>query len=332
MTKKKSLLTFMLAICLMIPAMFMLTACGHNHKALAEWQSDATYHWHVCEDKNCKEQLDKAEHTWDAGVITKEATFLEDGEKTYTCSVCKRTKTEAVAYNYVDLNYVEDKDTQTYVKFTVTEAGTYYFRYEVKNCGFANGSYWINMKKVGGNLQQTDTTHAQAKIYDANKNLIKTGMFTYAAGQFVAVDTSSDTPEIVRGLMENGVKYLEMPFVTPGEYEMVVTHYQNNIATLEYNEGILSKTNVALWNNSYNYFKLTLTEEILNGSYGSDLQLCADPATDLTWQFLDADGNPVEKQEGDSDTYYSAPAAGTYYIVIYTTTKQTGVTVSASLC
>ena len=48
MTKKKSLLTFMLAICLMIPAMFMLTACGHNHKALAEWQSDATYHWHAC--------------------------------------------------------------------------------------------------------------------------------------------------------------------------------------------------------------------------------------------------------------------------------------------
>lgn len=89
---------------------------------------------------------------------------------------------------------------------------------------------------------------------------------------------------------------------------------------------------MALWNNKYNYFKLTLTEEILNGSYGSNLQLCADPATDLTWQFLDADGNPVEKQEGDRDTYYNAPAAGTYYIVIYTTTKQTGVTVSASLC
>ena len=334
MTKKKSLLTFVLAVCLIVPAMFMLSACGHKHTAVTEWSSDATYHWHVCEDKNCKEILDKAEHTWDAGVVTKEATFLEDGEKTYTCSVCKRTKTEAVAYNYVDLNYVEEDDTQTYVKFTVTEAGAYYFRYEVKNCGFANGYYWINMNKVGGGLQQTDTTHAQAKIYDANKQLIKTGMYTRAAGQFGAVETSSDAPEIVRGLMENGVKYLEMPFVTPGEYEMVVTHYQKTIATLEYSESevAFSKTNVALWNNSYNYFKLTLTEEILNGSSGSDLQLGASPATGLTWLFLDADGNPVEKQEGDSDTYYSAPAAGTYYIVIYyTATKQTVVTVSASL-
>ena len=265
--------------------------------------------------------------------MKKEATFLEDGEKTYTCSVCKRTKTEAVAYNYVDLNYVEKEDTQTYTKFTVTEAGTYYFRYEVKNCGFGNGYYWINMNKVGGGLKQKDTTHAQAKIYDANKQLIKTGMDTRAAGQFGAVETSRDTPEIVRELMENGVKYLEMPFVTPGEYEMVVTHYPSNpYKTLEYSEGTFSKTNVALWNNEYNYFKLTLTDEMLKGgSYSTDLQLGASPETGLAWQFLDANGNPVEKQEGDTDTYYSSPAAGTYYIVIYTKTEQTGVTVSASL-
>lgn len=97
MTKKKSLLTFVFAICLMIPAMFMLTACGHNHKATEKWQSDATYHWHACEDENCKEQLDKAEHTWDAGVITTQATDTTEAVKTFTCTVCKKTKTENVA-------------------------------------------------------------------------------------------------------------------------------------------------------------------------------------------------------------------------------------------
>ena len=94
MTKKKSLLTFVFAICLMIPAMFMLTACGHNHKATTEWQSDASYHWHACEGKNCKEQLDKAEHTWDAGVITTQATDTTEAVKTFTCTVCEKTKTE----------------------------------------------------------------------------------------------------------------------------------------------------------------------------------------------------------------------------------------------
>ena len=35
-------------------------------------------------------------HQWDAGVVTKEATALADGEKTCTCTVCKATKTEVV--------------------------------------------------------------------------------------------------------------------------------------------------------------------------------------------------------------------------------------------
>lgn len=306
----------------------------HTHTAAMTWNKDDMQHWHECTIDGCTEKLYKAEHAWNAGEITTPASFTSDGEKRYTCTVCEKTKTETVAMEYIDVNYVEsDAEVQTKVRFIVAEAGTYYFRYEVKNCGFANGYYWINMNKVGGGLQQTDTTHAQAKIYDANKQLIKTGMYTRAAGQFGAVETSSDTPEIVRKLLENGVKYLEMPFVTPGEYEMIVTHYpSNSYKTLEYSEGTFSKTNVALWNGSYNYFKLTLTEEMLEGGYyGTDLQLGASPATGLTWQFLDANGNPVEKQEGDSDTYYSEPAAGTYYIVIYTATKQTGVTVSASI-
>ena len=97
MTKKKSILTFVFALCLMIPAIFMLTACGHNHKAVTEWSYDETYHWHVCEDKNCEELLDKAEHTWDDGVITTEATQTTQAVKTFTCTVCEKTRTETVA-------------------------------------------------------------------------------------------------------------------------------------------------------------------------------------------------------------------------------------------
>ena len=306
---------------------------AHDHAATA-WSSDATYHWHDCTVSGCGEQFDKAEHTWNEGTITTDATFTIDGEKTYTCTVCQKTKTETVTMEYIDVNFAKsDAEVQTKVRFTVTEAGTYYFRYEVQDCGFANGYYWINMNKVDGTLQQTDTNHAQAKIYDANKQLVKEGLQTQAAGQFMAV--SDEDAQTRKGLMDNGVKYLEMPFVTPGEYEMIVTHYAGNCSTaLEYNNGIFSKANVVLWNGSYSYFKLTLTDDILHGivNYGQDLQLNASPATGLTWQFVDADGNPVEKQDGDNDIYYSSLSAGTYYIVIYSETKQTGVTVSASLC
>jgi len=38
-------------------------------------------------------------HAWDAGVVTKKATVKAAGVKTFTCSVCKETKTEAIAKN-----------------------------------------------------------------------------------------------------------------------------------------------------------------------------------------------------------------------------------------
>lgn len=95
MTKKKSIMFMVFAFCLVVSAMFIFAACGHNHKATTEWQSDATYHWHACE--SCEEQLDKAEHTWDAGVITTQATETTETIKTFTCTVCGKTKTETVA-------------------------------------------------------------------------------------------------------------------------------------------------------------------------------------------------------------------------------------------
>ena len=36
------------------------------------------------------------DHNWDAGVVTKEPTEKEDGIRTFTCSVCKETKTETI--------------------------------------------------------------------------------------------------------------------------------------------------------------------------------------------------------------------------------------------
>lgn len=338
---KKTIRMILSLVLVLVLGVALLVACNNKggeepetHTYSATWSNDASEHWHQCTQDGHTDVADKAAHTWNEGTITTEATFTRDGEKTYTCTVCQKTKTETVTMEYIDVNFVKsDAEVQTKVRFTVTEAGTYYFRYEVQDCGFANGYYWINMTKVGGGLQQTDTNHAQAKIYDANKQLVKEGLATQAAGQFMAVD--EDDAQTRKGLMDNGVKYLEMPFVTPGEYEMIVTHYAGNCSTaLDYNAGSFSKANVTLWNGSYNYYSITLTDEMLHGTdnYGQDLQLYATPATGLTWQFVDADGNPVEKQDGDSDTYYSSLSAGTYYIVIYSETKQTGVTVSASLC
>ena len=41
-------------------------------------------------------ELDKNNHAWNEGVVTKEATETEKGIKTYTCSTCQETKTEEI--------------------------------------------------------------------------------------------------------------------------------------------------------------------------------------------------------------------------------------------
>ena len=52
----------------------------------------------VNKDHKCDYGCDKVtEHIWDEGIVTKEPTPLEKGEKTHTCTVCKTTKTEEIA-------------------------------------------------------------------------------------------------------------------------------------------------------------------------------------------------------------------------------------------
>ena len=74
-----------------------LTGCDkvHKHSLVEEWKIDELYHWNECD--NCDELVNKAQHTWDEGVVIKEATELEDGEKLYTCTVCSTIKKEILS-------------------------------------------------------------------------------------------------------------------------------------------------------------------------------------------------------------------------------------------
>ena len=44
-----------------------------------------------------QETIPATGHTWDSGKVTKQATCTTDGQKTYTCTICKKTKTENIS-------------------------------------------------------------------------------------------------------------------------------------------------------------------------------------------------------------------------------------------
>ena len=67
-----------------------------HHTPGADWVSDNDEdHYHIC--SVCSDKTDVTPHSYDSGVITTPATETTEGVKTYTCSVCNHTKTEAVS-------------------------------------------------------------------------------------------------------------------------------------------------------------------------------------------------------------------------------------------
>lgn len=108
--KKKFAFIISLVLCLVL--CISLVACnnkdnngnngGNNggnaneHTAKSTWSSDETDHWHDCATEGHTDKLDKAAHTWNDGEITTPPTYIADGVKTYTCTVCSEKKTESV--------------------------------------------------------------------------------------------------------------------------------------------------------------------------------------------------------------------------------------------
>ena len=69
-----------------------ISVLDHNYGAWTK--PNDTQHWRVCSRNSS--HIEKANHSWNAGIVTTEATCTATGVKTYTCSVCKGTRTEII--------------------------------------------------------------------------------------------------------------------------------------------------------------------------------------------------------------------------------------------
>ena len=111
---KKSIRMILSLVLVLVLGAALLVACNNKggeepetHTYSATWSNDASEHWHQCTQDGHTDVADKAAHTWNEGTITTDATFTRDGEKTYTCTVCQKTKTETVTMEYIDVNFAK---------------------------------------------------------------------------------------------------------------------------------------------------------------------------------------------------------------------------------
>lgn len=83
-------------IFILILSIALLSSCDfllHTHEFSSEYSSDETHHWHEC---GCGEKEGYAEHSWNKGVVTLKPTSESEGERTYTCSVCRAKRIEKI--------------------------------------------------------------------------------------------------------------------------------------------------------------------------------------------------------------------------------------------
>ena len=114
-----------------------IPATGHQHTELIDKKTATCGEDGYSGDlycKDCGQLISKGAvvkatgHSWDSGKVTEAATCKKEGTKTYTCSICGDTKTEAIPKK--EHSFDEGKVTK---KATCTEDGLKV--YTCKNCG-----------------------------------------------------------------------------------------------------------------------------------------------------------------------------------------------------
>lgn len=95
--KRKTFIAILAIAMVLVLSLAVLTACNNKkHDFSSKWEYDETSHWHECMTKKHSDVADKADHTFDEGVVTTQPAEDAAGVKTLTCTVCGYQKTESV--------------------------------------------------------------------------------------------------------------------------------------------------------------------------------------------------------------------------------------------
>ena len=95
--KRKTFIAILAIAMVLVLSLAVLTACNNKkHDFSSKWEYDETSHWHECMTKKHSDVADKADHTFDAGVVTTPATETSEGVLTLTCTVCGFQKTKSI--------------------------------------------------------------------------------------------------------------------------------------------------------------------------------------------------------------------------------------------
>lgn len=158
---------------------------GHEHVWSSAWSFDANAHWHACTAGGCDVTQNSAmagygAHTWNMGVVTTPAACTHAGVKTYTCTICGATKTEAIPANGHSFG----------VWMTKVEATVFAAQQQERTCSVCGEK---QTQTVGTALTPTIRTNATKILLKIKQKTAAFKVTGLANGDFVKSYTSSNT-------------------------------------------------------------------------------------------------------------------------------------------
>ena len=249
----------------------------HTHKFATEWSKDADYHWHASTCNHSDTEV-KYFHSYDEGKITTEPTATTDGVKTFTCTDCGQTKTEAIAatghtHTY-ETTYSKDGSYHWYAPTCAhTNAIT-----KVAHSYDANGNcvcgYHGICETCGGCLTATCSEHSNKCIFADTSKII-----TYApqAGYLA-------TPEGPNGIAPgNAGSYI---YDTTIQAQYIVLPDGAKATNVILPNGTTAHSGVSFWDNQY------YTESGRNG-YNCSVSLIANQDRVMRMHFVNTGTSEV---------------------------------------
>ena len=166
---------------------------------------------------------EKANHSWDSGKVTKEATYTADGEKTFSCSGCGATKTETIAKltaptvakvggltaskttkSAITLKWNSAKNATKYQVYRSTDNGETW----KKIATVAKTGYTDKDVKAGAKYQyKVRGLHAESKATGKFSAVLKTGTVTAEPKISDLTSTKSKTAKVTWGKVSGAKSY-----------------------------------------------------------------------------------------------------------------------------